>query len=316
MKIVVTGGAGFIGSHLSELLISGGHDVLVFDNFSNPSCAFSPEKKSMFNGDVTKPADLRKAFAGAHAVCHLAALISVQESISHPEKTAETNVVGTFNVLKAASEAHVGRVVFASSCAVYGDQKNLPVAESAQPGPLSSYAETKLAGEKLCRSFSESCGPSTIALRLFNVYGPGQNQNGEYAAAIPKFASLLSKGKAPTVFGDGRQTRDFVYVTDVARAFALSVSARLSAKHAGINVGSGVETEVLGLFSLLGKIIAGNGKKVKPEFAKAREGEIRRSCGEISRAKKLLGWSPEVSLEEGLKKTMEGFVVLPKGKKQ
>lgn len=305
MKIVVTGGAGFIGSNLSELLISGGHDVLVFDNFSNPSSAFSPKKKSMFNGNITEPSDLRKAFAGAHAVCHLAANISVTESVSNPAKVAETNVVGTHNVLKAAADANVQRVAFASSCAVYGDQKTLPISESAPMAPLSPYAETKLAGEKLCKSFSEHEGISTIALRLFNVYGPGQNPNGEYAAAIPKFISLSMKGKPHTIFGDGRQTRDFVYVGDVARAFALSISARLLEKHATANIGSGAQTGILALSGAIGRLLGSN---KKPEFAPGRAGEIIRSCGEISKAKKVLGWSPEITLEEGLKKTIESYL--------
>lgn len=311
MKIVVTGGAGFVGSHLSGLLVSQGRDVLVFDNFSNPSPAFSPGKKNIFNGDVTKPADLKRALSGATAVCHLAANISVTESISNPAKVAETNVVGTHNVLKAAADANVQRVVFASSCAVYGDQSELPIAESAPPNPLSPYAETKLAGEKLCASFSESRGLSTVALRLFNVYGPGQNPSGEYAAAIPKFISLSMKGKPHTIFGDGRQTRDFVYVGDVARAFALSVSARMvsSGRHAALNIGSGSETQVLGLSTAIASLLK-SGKK--PEFEKPRAGEILKSCGEISKAKKLLGWSPEIALEEGLAKTIESYSTKPK----
>lgn len=306
MKIVVTGGAGFIGSHLSELLVSQGREVLVFDNFSNPSPAFSPKKKNIFNGDVTRPADLKRAFSGATSVCHLAANISVVESVSNPAKVAETNVVGTHNVLKAAADANVQRVVFASSCAVYGDQHELPISESAPPNPLSPYAETKLAGEKLCSSFSESRGLSTIALRIFNVYGPGQSPSGEYAAAIPKFISLSLKGKPHTIFGDGRQTRDFVYVGDVARAFALAVSARISSgsRHSALNIGSGVQTEILGLSTTIGGLLKSN---KKPEFAKPREGEILRSCGEISKAKKILGWSPEVSLKDGLAKTIESY---------
>lgn len=309
MKIIVTGGAGFIGSRLSELLASDGHDVLVFDNFSSPSGAFSPKNKNIFNGDITKPGDLKKAFAGADAVCHLAANISVAGSVSNPAKVAETNVVGTHNVLRAAAGANVQRVVFASSCAVYGDQKILPIAESAPAEPLSPYAETKLAGEKLCRSFSEHDGVSTVALRLFNVYGPGQNPDGEYAAAIPKFISLSANGKPHTIFGDGRQTRDFIYVDDVARAFSLSVSARLSGKHATVNIGSGVQTSILALSGAIGRLLRLN---KKPKFTKPRDGEILKSCGEISKAKKVLGWSSEVSLENGLKKTIESYSTKPK----
>ncbi len=308
MKVVVTGGAGFIGSHLSELLASEGRDVLVFDNFSNPSPAFSPSKKNIFNGDVTRPADLKRAFSGVTSVCHLAANISVTESVSNPATVAETNVVGTHNVLKAAADANVQRVVFASSCAVYGDQHELPIAESAPLNPLSPYAETKLAGEKLCRSFSESRGLGTVALRLFNVYGPGQNPGGEYAAAIPKFISLsLAKGNKPhTIFGDGKQTRDFVYVGDVVRAFVLALSAKIfsAGRHATLNIGSGVQTEVLGLSTTISGLLKSS---KKPEFAKPRTGEIQRSCGEISKAKKILGWSPEVPLEEGLAKTIESY---------
>ncbi len=311
MKVVVTGGAGFIGSHLSELLASEGRDVLVFDNFSNPSPAFSPSKKNIFNGDVTRPADLKRAFSGVASVCHLAANISVTESISNPAKVAETNVVGTHNVLKAAADANVQSVVFASSCAVYGDQHELPIAESAPLFPMSPYAETKLAGEKLCRSFSESRGLGTVALRLFNVYGPGQNPSGEYAAAIPKFISVSLKGKPHTIFGDGRQTRDFVYVGDVARAFALALSAKIfsTGRHATLNIGSGVQTGILDLSTMIGKLVKSNRK---PEFKKPRAGEILRSCGEISKARKILGWSPQVTLEEGLAKTIESYSVKTK----
>ena len=302
---LVTGGAGFIGSHIVRRLVAGGAQVRVLDLFTTgrrENLADVMDRIELITGDITDMATVRRAVAGVEYVLHLAALVSVPESIDHPERNLNVNVVGTHNLLLAARDASVRRVVFSSSCAVYGDHAS-PHHEDLTPRPLSPYAAAKLSGEQLCRAFTHVYGLPTVCLRYFNVFGPCQNPEGGYAAVIPRFIAALLGGKQPVIYGDGQQSRDFVYVANVVEANLLACGTQ--AAIGGVcNVGTGRETSLLDLLAILTEIMD---LKAQPVFAPPRVGDIARSHGDISRARAVLAYQPTVDLVEGLRQTVEWY---------
>ena len=294
MNFLITGGAGFIGSHLVRRLSARGPVTVLDDlssgkkeNLADLDCAF-------LRGSILDPAPLAEACAGATHVFHLAALVSVPESVSHPARCQEINVEGTRRVLAAAAQAGAKRLVLASSCAVYGDEPTMPKTETSPTAPASPYAESKLAGEKLC---AEAPLPA-VALRFFNVYGPRQDPRGPYAAAVPKFLEAARAGTPLTIFGDGHQTRDFVYVDDVTAALE---HAALHPTMSGVyNVASGHSVSVLRLAELT---LALTGLRSEIRHAPARPGDILHSSASIEKLR-ATGWSPALDLAAGLQKIL------------
>jgi len=300
-RVLVTGGAGFIGSHLVDGLMSGGFDVVVLDDFSsgrreNLSVHFGKPNFCLVEGDVRDKADVKKVLEGVDVVFHLAAIVNVDFSVKNPVVVNEVNVGGTLNVLRESLKAGVKRFVYASSCVVYGESVNLPINEEQPTNPMSPYGVSKLAAEYYCRVFYEVYGLETVCLRFFNVYGSRQVV-GPYSGVIMKFIDRLKRGEMPIVYGDGKQTRDFVFVTDVVDA-CLRVMRCKNCVGEMINVGSGVETTVNRLADVLIELFGSC--DVKPVFAEPRAGDIRRSCADLSKTKRLLGCSPKTSLREGL----------------
>ena len=301
MRVLVTGGAGFIGSHLVDALIAGGHSVTVLDNFSNGKkenikLHANDRDFKIIRGDIKDIAALKKALRGADAVAHLAAMISVPLSVKNPKLAHEVNVEGTLSVLKASHDAGVKRLVHASSCAVYGEASKLPIKEDAPPKPLSPYAMSKLDAEESCRAFYETGGFPAISLRYFNVYGPRQS-GGDYAGVMLKFMGRLQNNQPPVIYGDGSQTRDFVYVGDVVDATMLALE-RPDIGGEVINVGTMKRTSIDDLCGMFMKL---SGKTdLKPIYEPARTGDIKHSQADISKAKRLLGFKPKVSIERGV----------------
>jgi UDP-glucose 4-epimerase len=302
-NVLVTGGAGFIGSHLAAALVARGDKVRIFDNFSTGSQsnlkAFEPQVE-VINGDLRVPKQISDAVNGSQIIFHQAAFVSVPESIENPTVCYDTNVTGTINLLEAARLAKCRRIVVASSAAVYGANPNMPLAETASTECLSPYAASKLFNETLAQLYSRAFGLPVVALRYFNVFGSGQSPSSAYAAAIPKFISALRAGKPATVYGDGKQSRDFIYVGDVVRANLLAAET----EHVGqaFNICSGQETRLLDLLAALTEIIPGS---LAPVFAPARLGDVPRSLGDPSRAAEQLGFKAQTSLREGLRQTVE-----------
>ncbi|MFA4641042.1 SDR family oxidoreductase [Pyrococcus kukulkanii] len=296
--IIVTGGAGFIGSHIAETLAED-NDVVVIDNLYSGKIENVPENVKFINADVRDFEAIADIIREADYVFHEAAQISVDESVKDPVFTEEVNVIGTLNVLMALAEGN-GKLIFASSAAVYGDNPNLPLKESETLSPISPYGVTKLAGEHYCRVFYEIYGVPTVVLRYFNVYGP--RQSSAYAGVISIFMRNAIKNEPLTIFGDGKQTRDFIYVKDVVEVNLL-VAQKKKAEGEIFNVATGKETTVL---ELALKIIDLSGSSSSIVFAPPRPGDIRRSVADISKLKKL-GFSPKYTLEEGLKETFEWF---------
>jgi nucleoside-diphosphate-sugar epimerase len=295
---LVTGGAGFIGSHIVENLIQRGDTVRVLDNFSTGKrehLKLFGRTATVVEGDVRDEALVERLAEGVDYVLHLAAVVSVPQSMRDPDLTNAVNVTGTLNVLNAARKFQVKRVVLSSSCAVYGDNPQLPLSEQATPQPLSPYAASKLIGEIYCQTYCRAYGLPTVALRYFNIYGPRQDPNGDYAAVIPKFVYRLKAGQAPLIYGDGQQTRDFVYVGDVVRANLLACEQPQASGHV-FNIASGQATSLLDLAEILGGLAG----PIPPQFAPAREGDIRHSRGDGAYAHTLLGFQPNMQLHEGL----------------
>ena len=303
-RVVVTGGAGFIGSNIAEELYAN-NEVIIIDDLSTGRLQnIAPLGKlsnvSFFQGTITDLSLLLKAFDRADYVFHQAALASVPMSIQDPLRTNEVNILGTLNVLVAARDRHVKKVVFASSCAIYGDTPTLPAGESMPLNPLSPYAVTKATGEQYCSVFSQVFGLATACLRYFNVYGPRQDPSSEYAAVVPKFITAALAGKPLTIFGDGQQTRDFVFVKDVVSA---NISAAQTDITGAFNIGSGRQTSVIELANLVLKLA---GRDVAPLYHPPKPGEIRHSFADISRAREF-GYSPKHNLEEGIRKTISSL---------
>ncbi len=302
---LVTGGAGFIGSHIVRRLAGEGARVRVLDQFvtgRRQNLHDVIDRIELIEGDIRDAAAVRRAMEGVEYVLHLAALVSVPESVDRPELNFDVNFAGTHNVLLAARDAGVKRLVFSSSCAVYGDQPP-PHHEELAPRSLSPYAAAKMSGEQLIRSYTHVYGVPTVCLRYFNVFGPYQNPRGGYAAAIPLFITAIVEGRAPRIFGDGQQSRDFVYVANVVDANLLACGA--DAAVGGVfNIGTGGVTSLLDLLQSLREI---GGWQGEPEFAPPRAGDIRYSYGDISQASRTLGYRPAVDLNEGLRRTFEWY---------
>jgi len=290
-KIIVTGGAGFIGSHLADRLLLDGHEVHVVDNLANGKREDVPEGAVFHELDITDTKKLKEIFDGAHAVFHLAALPRVTYSYDYPVESHEANIDGTFSVLMAARDANVGRVVYAGSSSSYGNQDSLPFTEDMRPRPVSLYSFQKYAGEEYARLFSENYGLPTVTLRFFSVYGPRMRPDGGYALAIPKFLESRKEGKLLPITGDGSNTRDFTHVRDVVRACMLAMESTHVGKGEVINIAAGRNVSVNALADLIG------GER---EYLPPRPGDAQDTFGDTARARELLGWSPSVTLEEGI----------------
>jgi UDP-glucose 4-epimerase len=300
---VVTGGAGFIGSHLAEALVRRGDRVRVLDNLSSGSrenLVHVTGDVELVEGDLRDRDVVRRALSGAEAVFHLGALPSVQRSIEDPLTTNAVNVDGTLNVLLAAREAGARRVVVASSSSVYGDTPTLPKVESMPMDPRSPYAVSKAATEHYALAWAASFGLPAIALRFFNVFGPRQNPRSDYAAVIPRFATRMLRGEPPVIFGDGHQSRDFTYVDDVVQANLLAAAAPPEVSGA-FNVAAGGRHTLLDLVAELNRLV---GSDLAPQHAPARAGEVRHSQAGIERARQLLGFTPRFTLARGLEQTV------------
>jgi nucleoside-diphosphate-sugar epimerase len=305
-KYLVTGGAGFIGSHLTATLLERGHSVRVLDNFSSGKMEnLEPliSKIELVRGDIRDRSICDDASKGMEYVLHQAALRSVPKSMQAPEEFNDVNISGTLNMLNAAKGAGVQCFVFASSSSIYGDVKQFPEKEDFLPQPISPYALTKLAGEHYCKIFSLFRALPTVCLRYFNVFGPRQSLDDEYAVVIPKFISCMLKNEAPPIFGTGKQSRDFTYISNVVEANILA-SQNPGLKGEVFNVASGRDYSVLDLVKALNKIMA---KSIEPRFLDARPGDVFRTLADLSRSKKLLGFTPRVDFIEGLKLTIEFF---------
>jgi UDP-glucose 4-epimerase len=306
VRFLVTGGAGFIGSHTVDELVRRSHEVVVLDDFSTGKAAnLSPSRSkiTLIQASIVNLDAVREACRGADRVIHLAAQTSVPRSVKDPLETNLVNVTGTLNVLVAAREAKVKRVVFASSCAVYGQTSVLPISENAALAPVSPYGLSKQFGEAYGRVFQEMYGLEFVALRYFNVFGPRQDPGSPYSGVLSIFCSCVLDGQQPTVYGDGEQSRDFVYVANVVEANLLAAEGEHGAGRA-IHVGTGSRTTLNQTLALLAKI---TGRPANARYSPAREGDIRDSQADISLAKNLLGYHPRVGFEEGLRKTWDWF---------
>ncbi len=303
MDALVTGGAGFIGSHLVDALVARGDRVRVLDDLSTGRRENLHPESELVEGSVADAADVARAVAGVEVVFHLGALGAVARSVADPRASNTANVVGTLNVLTEARDAGARRVVFASSSSVYGGASQVPTPESAPLRPRSPYANTKLAGEWYTRLFAELYPIETVALRYFNVFGPRQRPDSTYAAVIPLFAAALLAGERPTVHGDGTQSRDFTYVADVVAAnLAAATAPADAASGQAFNVAPGEGTSLLELLDALGRCI---GVTPDPVFVDPRPGDVKLSCADASAARDILGWAPTVSVADGLERYVE-----------
>jgi len=304
-KVVITGGAGFIGSHLAEELVSQGYQIIIIDNLVNGKMEniaelLKRDDVEFVKGSITDLALMRKLFQGVKYIFHQAALTRVPHSIDDPLTTNETNIKGTLYVLMAARENDVKKVIYASSSSVYGEVRTLPQKENMPTNPLSPYGLTKLAAEYYCEIFRKIYGLSTISLRYFNVYGSRQDPTSHYATAVVAFIGRISQNLPPVIFGDGKQSRDLTFVEDVVRANILAAESKAEGV---FNIGSGKSTTVNQLADLILRL---TGKNLKPIYQSARLGDPRRTLADISKSKSF-GYEPKYSLEEGLRKTLREF---------
>ena len=309
MRYLVTGGAGFIGSHLVEHLVGEGHDVVVLDDFSTgkrENLDGLLDRIELIEGTVTDSATCARACRGVDFVLHQAALASVPRSIRDPIATHHANVTGTLNVLLAARDAGVRRVVYAGSSSAYGNTTELPKHEGMPPRPLSPYAVSKLAGEHYCRALHASFGIEAVALRYFNIFGPRQDPASQYAAVVPKFIVAAQSSEAPVIFGDGEQTRDFTFVANAVRANMLACIAPTAACGEVFNVGCGARISVNQLWQRIASLV---GCEEQAHYVPARTGDVRDSLASLERSKGLLGYTPAVTIDEGLRRTVEWYTV-------
>ncbi|MDE2125742.1 MAG: SDR family oxidoreductase [Armatimonadetes bacterium] len=305
---LVTGGAGFIGSHLVHALLEHGARVRILDNFTsgNRHNLHGIENRiEVMEGDVRDAATCHEACSGMQTVFHLAALVSVPESVEQPHRAHEVNINGTLNILMAARETGAERVVFSSSSAVYGDTIVLPTPEDTLPVPTSPYGLQKLCGEHYCRLFFQLYGLETVSLRYFNVYGARQDPNSAYAAVIPRFLTRLASGQHPVVYGNGEQTRDFLHASDVARANVLAATVVQEAAIGNVfNIAGGGATSINQLLNLMREVL---GVNIDAVYEPARIGDIHDSVANTSRAATLLEFHPHLTLSDGLAITAQGY---------
>jgi UDP-glucose 4-epimerase len=300
-RALVTGGGGFIGHHVVRRLLADGYDVRVLDNFATGRRErLEGLDISLVEGDLRSYERAHTAVQGADVVFHLGALPSVPRSVQDPLTTGAVNVEGTLNVLLASRDEGVRRVVFASSSSVYGANEVLPKTEEDQPLPVSPYGVSKLAAEHYCRAFTAVYRLETVSLRLFNVFGPGQDPLSQYAAVVPRFITAFAGGTAPPIYGDGRQTRDFTYVDDVIDALVLAAEADVPSG-AVFNIAAGRETSLLDLIGVLRELFRSS---LEPQFEPARAGEVRRSYGDARKARDVLGWTPRSTLATALERCL------------
>ena len=305
---LVTGGAGFIGSHLVDALVKKGYRVRVLDNLSTGKLDNLNQVRSkidLIKGDIRRQADCRKAVKGMDYVFHFAANRAVLRSVDDPEDTNATNVTGTLNILLAARDAKVKRVISTSSSSVYGDAKTYPLKETETPRPLSPYAASKIMGEYYCKLFSNLYGLETVSLRYFNVFGPRQNPESIYSAVIPIFIDCLVKRKPPEIHWDGKQSRDFTYVDNIVHGNLLAMKTK-GVSGEVFNIACQEEYSVLDIFNGLKKIMKVKG--VKPVFKPKRAGDVRRTFADTSKARKKLGFKAQTRFYEGLEKTVAWFL--------
>lgn len=306
MNVLVTGGAGFIGSHLVEALVARGERVTVLDNLATghmENLAAVRDQIELIQGDIAEADTAHTALQGMDVVFHQAALPSVPRSIKNPRASHDANLTGTLNVLLAARDHGAQRVVLASSSSIYGNSPQLPKVETFEPHPLSPYAVTKLAGEQYARVFAELYGTSTICLRYFNVFGPRQDPNSQYAGALAKFIQCALHGEPYPMNGDGEQSRDFTYIENVVRANLLAGSSELDG---GIvmNVACGARTTLNEIIAMLN---AFTNQSLPTKFSPPRAGDVLHSQADISRARELLGYEPAVDVREGLRRTLDWY---------
>ena len=303
-RYLVTGGAGFIGSHIAQALLDQGESVRVLDNLATgkeTNLAVLKGRVQIIRGDLRNFEAVRAAVEGVEVVFHQGALASVPRSIADPITSLGININGTQNVLQAARDAGVRRVVYASSSSIYGNTPTLPKQEQMQPHPVSPYAIHKLTGELLCEAFTSIYGLETVALRYFNVFGPRQDPTSEYAAVIPRFLTALIQKQRPIVFGDGGQTRDFTYIANVVQANLLAATSHAAVGYA-MNIGCGEQVSLNTVLHLAGELL---GVTPDVEYREPRPGDVRDSLADISLAQRLLGYKPTIGFGEGLALTLD-----------
>lgn len=303
---LVTGGGGFIGSALARAILTLGHEVRVLDNFATgkrENLLEIRDRISLYEADVCSLESLRQPFQGVDYVLHEAALPSVPRSMKDPLSSNRVNVEGTLNVLLAARDAGVKRVVYAASSSAYGDTPTLPKVETMAPNPISPYGVTKLTGEYYAQVFTQAYGLETVSLRYFNVFGPRQDPSSPYSGVLSQFITAVLTGERPTIYGDGQQSRDFTYVDNVVEANLLACSAP-QASGKVINIATARRETLNEVLSTLGRIV---GRKVEAVYAPPRSGDILHSLADIQQARELLGYEPKVKFEEGLQRTVEWY---------
>jgi len=305
-NILVTGGAGFIGSHLATRFVESGHRVRVFDNFStgkHENLAHLAGRVEVMEADLRDAGACGRACEGMEFVFHEAALGSVPKSVEEPQPSHDVNINGTFNILRAAADCKVRRLIYAGSSSAYGDSEESPKHERLVPCPLSPYAVQKLAGEHYCSAFSTCFGLETITLRYFNVFGERQDPKSQYAAAIPAFVTAILRGEGPTIYGDGEQSRDFTYIDNVVEGNVLAMKA---AKTRGetVNVACGGQITVNEVIAAINRALGAN---VKPQHVAPRAGDVRHSCADIRLANRLLGFRPSIGFEDGLQRAIDYY---------
>ena len=303
-KIAVTGGAGFIGSHLVERLVNEGHNVSIVDDLSTGNInnlIHVKDKITFYQEPITNTEVLKKILKDVEIVYHLAAIPSVIRSLENPIESHTSNATGTLSILEACRNAKVKRVIYASSSSVYGDTPTLPKVETMVPLPKSPYAVSKLMGEYYCKVYAELYGMECVILRYFNVFGPRQNPHSQYAAVIPKFVIAMLQNKKPVIYGDGTQTRDFTYVENVVHACLLASTAKNFSRE-GFNIAMGQSISLNNLVGELNKIL---GTKIQPVYTENRQGDIHDSLADIHKAQQHLGYKPIVTFQEGLKKVID-----------
>ncbi|MBL0870649.1 MAG: NAD-dependent epimerase/dehydratase family protein [Phycisphaerales bacterium] len=301
-RALVTGGAGFIGSHIAQGLLDHGCSVRVLDDLSGGLRSNVPAGVEFIQASIMDRSALNAAAQGCHYVFHQAAMVSVPESVQEPLRCSDVNVLGTQYVLEAARAAKVQRVMFAASAAAYGNTPTLPCSELHVPDSYSPYAMSKVAGELLLQTYARCYAMSTVSLRYFNVYGPRQNPNSPYAAVISKFKQLVGEGKNPIIFGDGQQTRDFVFVGDVVRANLLAATSPRALSGEVINIGTGTRITLLQVLQHIARVM---GRNVSPEHREVRAGDIRDSVADIAKARAVLAYEPTVEFAQGIERTLK-----------
>jgi UDP-glucose 4-epimerase len=305
-NFLVTGGAGFIGSHITTALVERGDRVTVLDNLSTgkrDNLGHLGDQVKLVEGCLLDRAAVEEALDGVEVVYHQAALASVPRSVKEPLATNAACVTGTVNLLDAARQAGVRRVVYAGSSSAYGDQPNMSKRESDLPAPLSPYAAAKLAAELYCQAFTATYGLETVVIRYFNVFGPRQDPNSEYSAVIPIFVTKMVRGERPTIYGDGSQSRDFTYIDNVVQG-NLSAADAVDAVGKSINVACGTQFTLLHLVAAINQVL---GTDIEPIFAAGRVGDVRESLADVTRARAVLDYEPAVSFDEGLRRSIDYY---------